>query len=768
MAVLGAFSISTLGMRAQTVALNQIGTNVANVQTGGYKRTDVQFQTLLSNTTFEQSDIGGTNVKGLQRISQQGLITPSSSSLDVAIGGDGFFVTRSTFDNTGELLYTRDGSFQKQVHNTVTIIDPDTSVPYQSKDAYLADKNGNYLLGYAVNDDGTFPTSGPLTPMRVDLNAFTEDGFPTNEASLRLNLDADAETITNHLTTVSNYDEFGVRPDGMEIFTINFVDSGNNPRTARLNFTKDTTNEWTMSATYQGAAVAQVDTLTLGGVVATGDVYSVQVNSRTIDYTAVDGDTMAEVVAGLVSAVNLDAIASADVTAAAGGAGTLTLTSATPGTTFTTTPSTTNGPSVSQVDALTITGATEAGDVYEVTVNGTTESYTVTGGEGSLAGIVSAVVSDINGNATINAVVTASAGPNPGEILLTGVLAGSAFTTTAAALDTSSTPQVDTATLAGTFAPGDIYSVTIAGTTVSHTVVAGDTNLAGIRSALRTAVNADPTLSAIVTASDGGPAGDLILTARVPGTPFTATVGFTDVGGPADNTAVIVNTTPSAVGANPNTTAISTTTVASINAADNTATAATTTISDNGKVTTGVTDLDFNGDASVIEIPPVALSFAFPASGSEPATTAAFTLDLNGMQQYASPFMLHGYSQDGQEAGTITDVGFNSSGEVIGFFSNGSSKALYQVPLAKFSNPDGLYTANGMIFRESPESGEAVIEAVDTSGIATLTPGALEISNVSLVDEFTAMIKTQQAYNSSANAFRTADEMLESVRDMKR
>ena len=49
----------TLGMRSQAHALNTIGINVANVNTGGYKRTDTEFETLISKTLQNESDLGG-------------------------------------------------------------------------------------------------------------------------------------------------------------------------------------------------------------------------------------------------------------------------------------------------------------------------------------------------------------------------------------------------------------------------------------------------------------------------------------------------------------------------------------------------------------------------------------------------------------------------------------------------------------------------------------------------------------------------------------
>jgi len=63
---------------------------------------------------------------------------------------------------------------------------------------------------------------------------------------------------------------------------------------------------------------------------------------------------------------------------------------------------------------------------------------------------------------------------------------------------------------------------------------------------------------------------------------------------------------------------------------------------------------------------------------------------------------------------------------------------------------------------------QLMIRTVDADGRATFIPQSRELSNVSLTDEFTKMIQTQQAYNASANSFRTQDEMLALLNEMKR
>jgi len=90
--------------------------------------------------------------------------------------------------------------------------------------------------------------------------------------------------------------------------------------------------------------------------------------------------------------------------------------------------------SANQVDRVVLTGVPEAGDKYSVTVNGVKVTYTVTGGEGGLAGVRTALVNAVNASAGPGAAVTAAAGSDSGALTLTAKTSGTAFTSSATAI----------------------------------------------------------------------------------------------------------------------------------------------------------------------------------------------------------------------------------------------------------------------------------------------------------------------------------------------
>ena len=98
----------------------------------------------------------------------------------------------------------------------------------------------------------------------------------------------------------------------------------------------------------------------------------------------------------------------------------------------------------------------------------------------------------------------------------------------------------------------------------------------------------------------------------------------------------------------------------------------------------------------------------------------------------------------------------------------GVSQALAQIAMAKFNNPTGLLRQGDNMYGESANSGLAVLGFAGSSNSSTITPGALENSNVDLSQEFTNMIVTQRGFQANARVISTADEMLNELVNLRR
>ena len=110
--MISAFSTALSGLNADTTAINAVGNDLANLNTVGYKTTDISFEDLVSQASNGGSStsnvgLGVGNAITLANYSQGSLQT-ASGPLDCAIQGNGFFVATNS---QGGTEYTRDGTF---------------------------------------------------------------------------------------------------------------------------------------------------------------------------------------------------------------------------------------------------------------------------------------------------------------------------------------------------------------------------------------------------------------------------------------------------------------------------------------------------------------------------------------------------------------------------------------------------------------------------------------------------------------------------------
>jgi flagellar basal-body rod protein FlgG len=88
---------------------------------------------------------------------------------------------------------------------------------------------------------------------------------------------------------------------------------------------------------------------------------------------------------------------------------------------------------------------------------------------------------------------------------------------------------------------------------------------------------------------------------------------------------------------------------------------------------------------------------------------------------------------------------------------------LGQIQTANFINPTGLEAVGQNLYRESAASGSPIVGTPGQAELGTLTQGALETSNVNVVEELVNMIETQRAYEMNSKAISTTDQMLSFV-----
>jgi len=120
-------------------------------------------------------------------------------------------------------------------------------------------------------------------------------------------------------------------------------------------------------------------------------------------------------------------------------------------------------------------------------------------------------------------------------------------------------------------------------------------------------------------------------------------------------------------------------------------------------------------------------------------------------------------TQNGAAAGEMVGVEISDGGEVTATYSNGKTRALFQVPLVRFNAENRLAHLDGGAFAQTVSSGSPMVDAT-----GTVVGSAIELSNVDISEEFTKMIVTQQAYSANTRVISTSDDMIQETLSMIR
>ena len=165
------FYTSLSGLRNAQTQLNVIAHNIANAETGGFKKSRVEFSDIVAGSAYSNPKMIqgiGSTVQAINQNFAIGPVEQTGSALDVAISGDGFFTTRHGV--TGETMYTRNGAFTTDelgyIHdgsnNRLQMFapgaDPTTDTPI---DALVPPTNagGSAFAGLTIGEDGSITAS---------------------------------------------------------------------------------------------------------------------------------------------------------------------------------------------------------------------------------------------------------------------------------------------------------------------------------------------------------------------------------------------------------------------------------------------------------------------------------------------------------------------------------------------------------------------------------------------------------------------------------
>ena len=146
-------------------------------------------------------------------------------------------------------------------------------------------------------------------------------------------------------------------------------------------------------------------------------------------------------------------------------------------------------------------------------------------------------------------------------------------------------------------------------------------------------------------------------------------------------------------------------------------------------------------------------------------TSGASLGDITG---YATPSATTFQYQDGYTSGVLRGISVDEDGVVTAAYSNGQLTPTYQIALADFPSYDGLAKLGKNLYSESLASGQPMPGVAGNGRMGSITPGAIEMSNIDLAQEFVKMITTQRAFQANSRVITTSDEILSELINIKR
>lgn len=150
------------------------------------------------------------------------------------------------------------------------------------------------------------------------------------------------------------------------------------------------------------------------------------------------------------------------------------------------------------------------------------------------------------------------------------------------------------------------------------------------------------------------------------------------------------------------------------------------------------------------------------------AGTVSMAMNFSDLTQNSGSTQAQVIDQNGNAAGSLTSVLIDTEGNLIGSYDNSKTKKEGQIALGVFNNAAGLNKSGSSLYTESANSGQVQVTTAGHGGAGKITPSALEMSNVDLSEEFSNMIVTQRGFQSNSKIITVADEMIDTLINMKR
>lgn len=702
MSILGALQAGVSGLSAQSSAMGAVADNIANMNTIGYKDNNVSFSTLVTKQiSSNKYSSGGVQPHASQNISSQGLLSSVSSSTSLAISGAGFFVVNSSATGDETWAYTRAGDFK--VDET----------------GYLVNSGGYYAQAWSL-----LPWDGTPTAATVDINGliymkaykndlgetvYINDNIvdQTNLRGIDLSTIGGTATPTTQIAFGANLPSSTRIGDSHSVSTLVY-DSLGNPSNVALNYQKSAANAWSLNTSIPSGAAA-INMYNLDGL-----VYA---STAQMEFSEVPSEGSVITIGGTQF-------------------------------TFTASPS---GTDTKEVDissgelSTVLTNFLNAiqlnvrdGGRFTVNNNSIIVKQSVTGDE--LQFDCSGCLACVQSSADINQA--------------SGLPSGK-YTLQAIADDIKNAAWIDF-----TSNPATNNEITIDG--VKFIFADEPTGYTG-----PDVYVGDPAANDVVTNVKN-------LVKAIQGSSVAEPERFVASG-------YTMEILPSSTGENITISGISLAGQSSSYIQGGSTKAITDPITKNftynnlNQLGSEIPAVMFNADGTPKTINLQDME-VFWANGAQDMTGNISDGDgvkikinmgnentSSGLTSLSGNFNTSYINQDGATFGSYTGVAVSDTGVVTAVFSNGETKPIAVIPLAMFTNADGMEALNNNVWIATTESGTPLLTHAKSGGSGEIAASSLESSTVDLATEFSNMIIVQRAYSAAGKIITTSDEMLQEL-----
>jgi len=231
------FSNALSGLNANSLAIDVVSGNLANLNTTGYKANSVSFEDLVNQSLgvavghSTSSTVGGSTVAQATRSFTQGSIQSTSQPFDAAIQGNGFFVLHSL---QGQQSFTRTGNFKVDASGN------------------LLTQGGQFVQGWNAAG-GVLDTNGAVSNVRLPITGLRQPAA-TKAISLAANLNANAALGSADATFSS---------------PIPVVDAQGNTHTLTVTYSKTAADTWSYNVSIPSGDITS-PTGTVSSTLASG------------------------------------------------------------------------------------------------------------------------------------------------------------------------------------------------------------------------------------------------------------------------------------------------------------------------------------------------------------------------------------------------------------------------------------------------------------------------------------------------------------------